>query len=104
MADGSTGVVEVRGVVAAVGVHVGDVSFGSDVGVEVTDVGKGLFPSVQSMKDSIWYTSGEVVESSLIKVDIVYASGGNLPGGVNKCMESFAGCEGEVEVSVDGGA
>jgi hypothetical protein len=51
MADGRTGVVEVQGVVAAVGVHVGDVGFVLDVGVEVTDVGEGLFPSVKSIKD-----------------------------------------------------
>ncbi len=51
MDDGGTGVVQVQGVVAAVGIHVGDVSFGLDVGIEVTDVGKGLFPSVESMID-----------------------------------------------------
>ncbi len=51
MADGGTGVVEVQGVVAAVCIHVGDVGFDLDVGVEVTDVGEGLFPSVESMKD-----------------------------------------------------
>ncbi len=49
MADGGNGVVQVLGVVAAVGIHVGDVSFDSDVGIEVTDVGEGLFPSVKSM-------------------------------------------------------
>jgi hypothetical protein len=37
MADGGTGVVEVGGSVAAVGVHVGSVGFDSDVGVEVAD-------------------------------------------------------------------
>ncbi len=51
MADGRTGVVEVGGVVAAVGIYVGNVSFDLDVGVEVADLGKGLFPSVKSMKD-----------------------------------------------------
>ncbi len=51
MANGGTGVVEIQGVVAAVGIHVGDASFDLDVGVEVTDVGKGLFPSVKSMID-----------------------------------------------------
>ena len=51
MADGGTGVIQIRGVVAAVGVHVGDVGFDSDVGIEVTDVGKGLFPCVESMID-----------------------------------------------------
>jgi hypothetical protein len=52
MADGGTGgVVQVRGVVAAVGIHVGDVGFGLVVGIEVTDVGKGLFPCVESMID-----------------------------------------------------
>ena len=50
MADGGTGVVQVRGVVAAVGIHVGNVGFDSDVEIE-TDVGKGLFPSVKSMID-----------------------------------------------------
>jgi hypothetical protein len=44
-----------------------------------------------------------VAESSLIKVDIVYTSGGNPPGGINECMEAFAGCEGKVEEIVDGG-
>ncbi len=44
-----------------------------------------------------------MVESSLIKVNIVYANGGNPPGGVNECMEAFAGCEGKVEEIVDGG-
>ncbi len=83
MADGGTGVVQVQGVVAAVGIHVGDVGFDSDVGIEVTDVGKALFPCVKSMIDWKWYTSGEVAESSLIKVDIVYTSGGNPPGGIN---------------------
>ncbi len=51
MADGGTRVVQVQGVVAAVGVHVGDVGFDLDVGIEVTDVGEGLFPSVKSMID-----------------------------------------------------
>ncbi len=51
MADGGTRVVQVQGVVAALGVHVGDVGFDSDVGIEVTDVGEGLFPSVESMID-----------------------------------------------------
>ncbi len=51
MADGGTGVVEVGDVVAAVSVYVDNVGFGLDVGVEVADVGKGLFPSVESMKD-----------------------------------------------------
>ena len=45
-----------------------------------------------------------MAESSLIKVDIVYANGGNPLGGVNECMEAFAGCEGKVEEIVDGGA
>jgi hypothetical protein len=44
-----------------------------------------------------------VAESSLIEVDIAYASGGNPPGGVNECMEAFSGCEGKVEEIVDGG-
>jgi hypothetical protein len=51
MADGGTGVVQVQGVVAAVGTHVGDVGFDSNVGIEVTDVGKGLFPCVEGMID-----------------------------------------------------
>ncbi len=51
MADRATVVVEVGGVVAAVGVHVGNVGFDSDVGIEVADVGEGLFPGVESMKD-----------------------------------------------------
>ncbi len=51
MADGGTGVVQVQGVVVAVGIHVGDVGFDSDVGIEVTDVGKGLFPCVKSIID-----------------------------------------------------
>ncbi len=51
MADDGTGVVQIRGVVAAVGIHVGDVGFDWDVGIEVTDVGKGLFSCVKSMID-----------------------------------------------------
>ena len=51
MADGRTGVVEVGVVVAAVRVCVDNVGFELDVGVEVEDMGKGLFPSVKSMRD-----------------------------------------------------
>ncbi len=36
---------------AAVGINVGDVGFDLDVGIEVTDVGEGLFPCVESMID-----------------------------------------------------
>ena len=43
MTDGGAGVVEVGCVVAAVGVHVGDVGFEFDVWVEVADVSKGMF-------------------------------------------------------------
>jgi hypothetical protein len=35
--------------VAAVGIYVGDVCFDSIVGILVTDVDEGLFPSVESM-------------------------------------------------------
>ncbi len=51
MTDGGAGVVEVGGVVVAVGVHVGDVGFEVDVWVEVADVSKGLFPSVEGLVD-----------------------------------------------------
>ncbi len=44
-----------------------------------------------------------MAKSSLIKVDIVYTSSGNPPGGDNESMEAFAGCEGKVEEIVDGG-
>ena len=44
-----------------------------------------------------------MAEAALVKVEIVDASGGNPPGGVNECMEAFAGCEGTVEEIVDGG-
>ncbi len=44
------------------------------------------------------------MESSLIKVNIVYAGGGNPPGCINECTDTFAGCEGKVEEIVDGGA
>ncbi len=44
-----------------------------------------------------------MAESFLIEVNIVYASSGNPLGGVNECMEVFAGCEGKVEEIVDGG-
>jgi hypothetical protein len=51
MADGGIGDVEVGGVVAADGIHVGNDGFDLHVGVEVAEVGKGLFPCVKSMKD-----------------------------------------------------
>ena len=51
MTDGRAGVVEVGCVVAAVGVHVGDVGFEFDVWIEVADVSKGLFPSVECLAD-----------------------------------------------------
>ena len=51
MTDGGAGVVEVGGVMAAVGVHVGDVGFEFGVWVEVADVSKGLFPIVQGLVD-----------------------------------------------------
>jgi hypothetical protein len=56
------------------------------------------------MKDCNRYTSGEVAESSLIKVGIVYVDGGDPPGGIDECMKPFAGCEGKVEEIVDGRA
>ena len=51
VADGGTRVFEIGGVVAAVGVHVGDVCLESDVGVEVAYMSKGLFPCVKGMED-----------------------------------------------------
>ena len=51
MTDGGAGVVEVGCVVAAVGVHVGDVGFEFNVWIEVADVSKGLFPSVKCLVD-----------------------------------------------------
>ena len=51
MTDGGDRVVEVGCVVAAVGVHVGDVGFEFDVWIEVADVSKGLFPSVECLVD-----------------------------------------------------
>ena len=51
MTDCRAGVVEVRGVVAAVGIHVGDVGFEFNVWIEVADVSKGLFPSVKCLVD-----------------------------------------------------
>ncbi len=49
---GRAGVVEVGGIMTAVGVHVGDVGFQFDVWVEVADVSKGLFPSIKGVVDS----------------------------------------------------
>ena len=51
MTDGGTGIIEVGGIVAAVGVHVGDVGFEFDVWIEVADVSEGLFPSVECLVD-----------------------------------------------------
>ncbi len=51
VADGGTGVVEIGGVVATVGVHVGDVCLESDVGEEVAYMSKDLFPGVEGMED-----------------------------------------------------
>ena len=53
MTDGRTGIIEVGGIVAAVGVRVVDVVFGFDVWVEVANLGEGLFPSVVGLVDSI---------------------------------------------------
>jgi hypothetical protein len=53
MTDGGTGIIEVGGIVAAVGVHVVDVIFVFDVWVEVTKLGEGLFPSVIGLVNSI---------------------------------------------------
>ena len=51
VADGGTGVIEIGGVVAAVGVHVDDVCLESDVGVEVAYMSEGLFPGVEGVED-----------------------------------------------------
>ena len=40
----------------------------------------------------------------MVEVKIVDASGGDPPGGVDKCMEAFTWCEIEMEEIVDGGA
>ena len=51
MTDRGAVVVEVGCVVAAVGVHFGDVGFEFDVWIEVADVSEGLFPSVECLVD-----------------------------------------------------
>ena len=53
MTDGGTGIIEIGGIVAAVGIHVVDVIFCFDVWVEVANLGEGLFPSVVGLVDSI---------------------------------------------------
>ena len=47
--------------------------------LEVADVSKGLFPSVEGMEDCKGDTSGEATETALVEVKIVDAGGGNPP-------------------------
>jgi len=69
--DALAGVIEVAGVVAAIGVHVVEVLLGFDVWVEELDVGEGLGPSVEGLVDDKGDAGGEVSESSSVKVDVI---------------------------------
>jgi hypothetical protein len=96
MADLWAWIVQVGGVVATVGVHVGDVFFGFDVRVEVLGVVEGFGSYLEFLEDREGDSCGEVAEADVVKVGLVDTSCGNATGCFYDGVELFRW--GEVEI------